>query len=591
MTRWPAWLRTAAWPAGLVLGLGAEWLASPGQDVATAAADLAVGWTLIGCGLIGWSRRPHSSVGPLLALAGFTWFLGTLAGSPRGTVAAIGAALLFVHRGPLCHAIIGYPGGRPAGRLGVAAVIACYVCAVVVPLASNALVTIGVAFLVLAVTVWGYARAAGPDRLARATAVAAAAVLAIPLAGGSVLRLRGAGPGTDRAILLVYEIAVVLIATGFLADAILGRWAQVAVTRLVVDLGADSEAGTLRARLANALGDRSLAIGYWLPEAKAYVDERGNRVVLPEAGSGKAVTAIDHDGERIAALVHDATVLNDPGLADSVAQTAGIVLSNVRLQAEVQHQIAEVEASRRRILAAADAQRRRLQQQLEEGAGRRLADVGEFLGQAVQEAHASGDQTATGGLEAACHELEEAQAEVRELAAGIHPALLTEQGLGPALASLAERAPVPVRLAIPSERLPADIETAVYFACSEALANIAKHAGASCADIQVHSDESGVIVLIADDGAGGADLAAGTGLKGVADRIEALGGRLQVQSAAGRGTQLRADIPVAPGWPKETAPEGHTPGSLTGVPGAVTPRSWSRASRPGQLASEPPQPS
>src|SRR5215471_7253211 len=174
MTRWPAWLRTAAWPAGLVLGLGAEWLASPGQGVAAAATDLAVGWTLIGCGLIGWSRRPHSSVGPLLALAGFTWFLGTLAGSPRGAVAAIGAALLFVHRGPLCHAIIGYPGGRPAGLLGVIVVVVCYVYAAAVPLARSDVVTIAVAVLVLAATVGGYVRAAGPDRRARVTAVAAA---------------------------------------------------------------------------------------------------------------------------------------------------------------------------------------------------------------------------------------------------------------------------------------------------------------------------------------------------------------------------------------------------------------------------------
>ena len=360
--------------------------------------------------------------------------------------------------------------------MGVVAVAVCYVCAAVVPLARNDLVTIGVVVVVLAVTVWGHMRAAGPDRLARATAVAAAAVLAIPLASGSVLRLMGAGSGANRAILLVYQAALILIAAGFLASAVLGRWAQVAVTKLVVDLGGDSEAGTLRARLANALGDRSLVVGYWLPEAAGYVDERGSNVVLPEAGSGKAVTVIDHDGERIAALVHDATVLNDAGLADSVAQTAGIVLSNVRLQAQVQHQIAEVETSRRRILATADAQRRRLQQQLDARAGRHLAGVGELLDLAVQEARASGDRAASGGLQAACSELEEAQAELRELAAGIHPALLTEQGLGPALASLAERAPLPVRLAGPGERLPADIETAVYFTCSEALTNIAKHA-------------------------------------------------------------------------------------------------------------------
>jgi signal transduction histidine kinase len=559
ITSWPARLRRAAWPAGLLLGLGAEWLASPDQSVAAAAADLAVGWTLIGCGLTGWSRRPQSSVGPLLALAGFAWFGGTLAGSRSGAVAAIGSALLFVHRGPLCHAIIGYPSGRPASRVGWVALAVCYVCALVVPLARNDLVTIGVAAVVLAGTIWGYVRASGPDRLARTTAVVAAVVLAIPLASGSVLRLMGAGPGANRAILGVYQAALVLIAAGFLASAVRGRWAQGAVTKLVVDLGGDSEAGTLRARLANALGDRSLVIGYWLPEAKGYVDERGNDVVLPEAGSGKAVIAIDHDGERIAALVHDATVLSDPGLADSVAQAAGIVLSNVRLQVQVQHQIAEVEASRRRILAAADAQRRRLQQQLEAGAGRHLAGVRGLLDEAVQEARTSRHRTASGDLESARSELDEAQAELRELAAGIHPPLLTEQGLGPALASLAERAPLPVRLSGPRERLPADIETAVYFACSEALTNIAKHARASGADVGIHLEEGEVTVLIADDGTGGAEPAAGSGLKGVADRIEALGGRLQINSPVGRGTRLLAGIPIAPAWPASQSPKETPP--------------------------------
>ena len=117
-------LRRVAWPAALIVGLGAEWLARSGQSLAAAVADLAVGWTLIGCGLLGWARRPQGRVGPLLALTGFAWFLGTLAESGIGFVASLGTALLFVHRGPLCHAIIGYPNGRPSGRLGMIVVVA-----------------------------------------------------------------------------------------------------------------------------------------------------------------------------------------------------------------------------------------------------------------------------------------------------------------------------------------------------------------------------------------------------------------------------------------------------------------------------------
>jgi signal transduction histidine kinase len=402
-------------------------------------------------------------------------------------------------------------------------------------------VTIGVACLVLAVTVRGYVRAVGPDRRARVTAIAAAAVLALALAGGSVARLAGAG--ADPAVLWGYEAALVLIAVGFLADSLFGGWAQAAVTKLVVDLGGDSQTGTLPARLAHALGDRSLSIAYWLPDASGYVDERGNRIELPAAGSGKAVTVVEHEGERIAALVHDAAVLDDPGLVDSVALAARIALSNVRLQADVRRQVAELENSGRRILEAGDAQRRRIQRQLQGRAGQRLARVQEFLDLAVQEARTSPDREAAARLEAAGKDLVEAQTDLRELAAGIHPAILTEQGLGPALASLAGRAPIPVRVSAPTQRLPAALETAVYFICSEALANVAKHARAAHVDIRVRSHGDLVTVLVGDDGAGGADPLAGSGLKGVADRVEAFGGRLVVDSPAGKGTRLAAEIP------------------------------------------------
>jgi signal transduction histidine kinase len=517
-------------------------LARSGQSPAAVAADLAVGWTLIGCGLVGWSRRPQSGAGPLLALAGFAWFCGTLAGSRIGVVATVGAALLFVHRGPLCHAIIGYPTGRPSSRMSMIAVAGCYVYAAAVPFAGSNVVTIGVAVVVLAVTVWERTRAVGPDRRARVTAVAAAAVLAIPLAGGSLARLMGAEPGP---VLWGYDAAVVLIAAGFLADLLWGRWTQAAVTKLVLDLGGDAEAGTLRARLAHALGDRSLVIGYWLPEAGRYVDERGISVELPAAGSGRAVTVVEQHRAPIAALVHDAAVLNDAGLADSVALAARIALSNARLQAEVQRRVAELEASRRRILQAGDSQRRRLREQLQAGAGRRLTGAGEVLDLAVREARECADPAAAGRLAAAGKELAAAQADLDELAAGIHPVLLTEQGLGPALASLAARSPVPVRLVIPPRRLPGVIETAVYFVCSEGLANVAKHAQATRADIQVGLEGDLVTVSIADDGTGGADPSAGSGLKGVADRVEAFGGRLLVHSPPAGGTHLLVQIPAA----------------------------------------------
>jgi len=537
----------AAWLAGLVLGLGAEWLARPALSLVGAAADLTVGWTLITCGLVGWWRSPRSRVGLLLAVSGFAWFLGTLSGSQTRAVAALGSALLLVHRGPLWHAIIGYPSGRPGHRLGMIVVVAGYIYAAGVPAARGDVVTIVVAAAVLAATTRGWVMAAGPDRRARVTAVVAAAALAVPLAGGSAWRLMGARPGADHSLLLWgYEAAVVLIAVGFLVELSRGRRAQAAVTKLVVDLGADTGTGTLRARLAHALGDGSLVIVYWLPEVSGYVDERGNLVELPEPGSGKTVTVVERDGEQIAALVHDVAVLDDPALVDSVAAAARIALSNVRLRAEVQRRVAELDASRRRIVEAGDAQRRRFQQQLRAGTGQHLAAVGEVLDRAAWEACTFRDRAAADGLISVRNELEVAQDELRELAAGIHPALLTERGLGAALASLAGRSPVPVRLDAPSERLPVVIETAIYFACSEALANVAKHAQATRVDVVVRIDGDLVILVIADDGTGGADPSAGSGLNGVADRVEALGGRLEVHGLAGKGSRVLAEIPAAP---------------------------------------------
>jgi signal transduction histidine kinase len=480
----------------------------------------------------------------LLALAGFAWFLGTLGGSSVGVVAMVGTTLLTLHRGPLLHAVVGYPNGQASDRLGFLAMLMGYAYAATVGVARNDVVTIVVVSLVLAATIRGYASAAGPERRARMTALVAAVTLSLPLAGGSAERLARAGQEVEQAVLWAYEAAIVLVAIILLVDLLFGQWARETVTRLVVDLGEGSESGTVQARLARALGDQSLSIAYWVPEANGYVDEGGTPVTLPQAGSGKAVTEMEQQGERIGVLVHEASVSEEPGLVEAVASAAKIALSNVRLRAEVRRQVAELDASRRRILEAGDAQRQRLQQELRAGAGQRLEEVRELLNLALEEARSASDRLEAPGLEDALREARAAQVELQELAAGIHPVLLTEGGLGSALSSLAERALVPVRMVVSTQRLPAAVETAIYFLCSEALTNVAKYARASRVDIEVMAETNVAAVLVADDGVGGADPAAGSGLAGIADRIEALGGRLVVDSSAGNGTRLRAEIPT-----------------------------------------------
>jgi signal transduction histidine kinase len=533
--------------AAVALGLAAEWAAlyrEPLEAAATAAdlrlavADLVAGWALIGAGLVAWWRRRQSRIGLLLAAAGFSWFLGTFADSSIDALASFGGVFVTLHRGPLAHALLSYPRGRLDGRAERAAVAFAYGTAVIVDVAQNAVITLVTAGLILTVAARRSARAAGPERHARMRALALAAAYAAVLVTAGIADVVTAGRGFDRGVLWAYQVVMVVIAGAFVTDLLAGRWTRATVTGLVVELGARPEQGTLRDRLATALGDPSLTIGYRIGEDDAYVDEAGRPIELPSAGSGRETTVLRHDGEPIAALVHDAGLLEDRSLIDSVAAAAQIALANVQLQAAIARQLQELEASRRRILEAGDLQRRRLERELHDGAQQRLARVGALLDGVSQ----NGDQKPM--LAEARNELERAQVELREFARGIHPRALTEGGLPAALADLVRTAAVPVEVEIPAERFGPELEAAVYFVCSEALANVGKYAQASRARVEVVRRGDHLVVRVGDDGVGGASLTRGSGLRGLADRVEALGGALSVQSPPGQGTLLAAELPV-----------------------------------------------
>jgi Histidine kinase-, DNA gyrase B-, and HSP90-like ATPase len=512
-------LRLALWPAGLLLGIAAEW-GGWTDDPGGATLDLAVGLLLIGLGLVAWQRRGSSTVGPLMAASGFAWFLGNLA-----------AWALYLHRGPLVQLVVSYPSGRLRSRLQWVVVAAGYVCAVVSPLARNDQVTILLAVAVCATALGRFLVASGPERRARASALGAAALVAVALTLGAAVGL--AGVDADQQVLWAYEVVIGLVAAWLFTDLLWGRWTQATITGLVVDLGELGDAGPLRDRLARALGDPTLVVGYWLPADGRYVDEAGRPVELPIAGAGRAVTPIEQDGEPVAALVHDASVLGDPRLVADVAAAARLAVANVRLQAQVRSRVAEVAASRRRIVQAADTQRRGLERRLRRGAEQRLGRVAELLA-------GSGPPLAEVAVG-----LEAARVELREFARGVHPAALVEAGLAAAVAELAKRSPVPTEVTVPSGRLPAAVEAAAYFVCSEALANIAKYAQASQASVRLEIRDGVLGVEVADDGAGGADPAGGSGLRGLADRVEALGGRLGLDSPPGHGTRITAQLPLA----------------------------------------------
>jgi signal transduction histidine kinase len=272
------------------------------------------------------------------------------------------------------------------------------------------------------------------------------------------------------------------------------------------------------------------------------VDDLGRELELSQVGADRTVTLVRDGDEPVAALVHDTSVLSDEGLVDSVAAAARIAVANARLQAEVRRQLDELEASRRRIVEAGDAQRRRLETELHEGAELRLSEVASLLDGLARD---GGDSAFEAMLVETQGELVRARKELGEFARGVHPRILTDGGLKAAVADLAARAAVPVEVSVADGRFPAPLEAAAYFVCSEGLANVGKYAEASRAAIAVEQRDGRLVVSVRDDGRGGASLDAGSGLRGLADRVEAVGGRLLVESPPGKGTVLSAELPLS----------------------------------------------
>jgi hypothetical protein len=346
------------------------------------------------------------------------------------------------------------------------------------------------------------------------------------LAAGALGRL--AGVGRESVFLLAYEFALAFGALAIAVDLARGDWAQSVVTGLVVDLGDAPSEGTLRDALAGALGDTTLEVGVWLPHDEAFVDESGASVTAPRDDQMHRRSTVVEDGAPVALVIHDAAVLTEPDLVGSVVAALRVAVANAGLRAEVGQRIHELEASRRRLIVSADSQRRQLAQSLEEGPGVRLGRVAALV---------------SGHDPSIDRELREARAELANLALGIHPAVLSERGLGAAVEQLTARSPLDVMVTVDEVQLPPSVESALYFVCSEALANIAKHAGATRARVAMMVEAGLVRLVVSDDGVGGADAGSGAGLRGLADRIEALGGRLTVRSPLGVGTTLEVEVP------------------------------------------------
>jgi signal transduction histidine kinase len=401
-----------------------------------------------------------------------------------------------------------------------------------------------------------FARAAGmlllklPVALAGLIVAGLPVVLAVAMAGLGVSGLAGedgrlVGPWALGPVLGVALCVLALPATIVSIAALEGVGAalRALVRRLLRSRVA--EGGPVRELLAERLGDRSLNIAYWLPEREIFVDDAGRPVRLPDPGSGRAWTAVDRGGVRLAAIVHDAELDASPELVTAAASAAALAIDNERLKAELRARVEELRVSRLRIVEAADDARRRIERDLHDGAQQQLVSLA--LDLRMLKARLA-DSGLAGTVDQIGEKLAVALAELREFARGIHPAFLSERGVGAAVEALVARAPLNIEASVDlDERLPAPVEAAAYFVIAEGLTNVVRYAETRNAWVHVSRVGGEVVVRVADDGKGGAIVEGGTGLRGLMDRLQVLDGRLEVTSPPGGGTTLVAHIPCEPG--------------------------------------------
>jgi signal transduction histidine kinase len=568
--------RLAFWPLGAAAGIAAFVLVARDGDVAdpraSAALTLAIGWCFLGSGLVVWAREEANPLGFLMAALGIAWLAGAAAGQLGsaigpwlGFIALNGAVAMFV------HVLVAFPGGRLVSRGERVLVAAAYVDLVLLaplwlaaqgdapprdgtagllrpdpfvtslggPAAAIALL-IGGALGWLLWRRWYWATRHARHTLALVLLTGGASLV---LLFGAVVADR-AFPALGRALGWAGFVAFGTVTLAVLAGILRSRLERASVAELVHDLDTAGTPGALRDALRRALGDPTLRLAYWVSETRGFVDLRGRPFELPWEGSNQVATMVDRDGRRVAALVHDASLRDAPELLQAVTSAAGLALENERLHAELRAHVDDLRESRARIVEAGDAERRRLERNLHDGAQQRLVGMALRL-RLIESKLRTDPQEAAPLVEQVREELTEALEELRELARGIHPAILSDHGLGRALEVVAKRSSVPVKLSAPEERFPAPVEAAIYYVVAEALTNVAKYAQASSVSVEVARSNGRAVVAIADDGVGGADLERGSGLRGLADRIAALDGRLHVDSPPSSGTRIYADIPCA----------------------------------------------
>ena len=560
LTRALATLALAALLAGLLAAAviaGSDHVSEP---VVAIVFTVGVAYAWIGTGLFAWYRRPGNQVGALMSWTGFAFLLNAFVASNSSAVFTLAALASNVYLAAFVHLLLAYPDGALRGALHRRLAAATYALALVAPLplllsahdascarcpesfiqitegttlgtSGNLLTSIAAVVLagvLVAVLAGRWRSASGPQRRVLGPLLWSGIVL-VTLVAASLAAQTLAGSAAPDVFALAGQLVFSAVPFAFLGGLLRGQLAQAdAVGELLQKLG-EASTGNLRDLLADALGDPSLQLLYWVEDG--WVKRDGRRADRPD----HAYTPVELDGELVGAIVHDPGL--EPDALQHVAAAAGLAMRGERLEAALRR-------SRARIVEAGLAERRRLERNLHDGAQQRLVALNLTLRMA-QHQIAKAPEKAAEMVAAAQEELSRALQELRELARGIHPAVLSDRGLKAAVEALAVRSPLPVKVVeVPGERLPEPVEVAAYFVIAEALTNVVKYANASAATVAVRRTDGHACVEVRDDGVGGADPGRGSGLQGLADRVGALDGSLALDSPPGSGTTLRAEIPV-----------------------------------------------
>src|SRR4051812_22032166 len=546
----------------------------------TAVLGPFVGLSFCATGVFAWLRRPHNRFGALMTAVGFAWFLSGLTEANDPWVYTLGVYLGALYLVLVGHMLLAFPSGRLETTHARVLIVIAYLTALAVQLPfyflggdisddnapanawalteapDSAQVFATVSQLVAAaLIVWLGIQlfqkrrvASPPQRRAMAPVLWTGVVLMVTLGVAVVQQMFGAASPLVTGPSVASLVAFAALPWAFVIGLLRSRYSRAgAVGDLVERLNAQGAEGeSLRDALSDALGDRSLALAFWSRSSERYVDSHGQPVDLPPATSrSRAVTEIEREGVPVAAIVHDAALLDEPGLVRAAGAAAALALENERLEAELKARVAELQVSRAKVIEVGMAERRALERNLHDGAQQRLVALSLQLGLAQTKLRTDPD-IANRILDGARAELASALEELRELARGIHPAILTDRGLGPALEALAGRAPVPVEVdAVPEGRMPTPVEAVAYFVVAESLTNMAKYAEAEYASVRVLRENGYAVVEIEDNGIGGADPSAGAGVRGIAEPLGALDGRAVIDPPPGGGTTGRGGISCA----------------------------------------------